>query len=70
MRSSLQSSSLGTFCVKIVKQGPRGFICEYIHMIFKIVKWFQPIITKTNCQHKQYSKYNQLSQLSSIKKPF
>ena len=27
--NSDESHTPGTFCVKIVKQGPRGFICKY-----------------------------------------
>jgi hypothetical protein len=32
-----ESHSPGTFCVKVVKQGPRGFICKYS---FQILTFF------------------------------
>lgn len=44
--NSDESHMPGSFCVKIVQQGPKGFICKYLTILNQIilVYWFRQII--------------------------
>ena len=35
--NSDESHTPGTFCVKITKQGPRGFICKLVTLLRKLI---------------------------------